>query len=86
LSQKTLSPLASKKELKRSEIKLAERNNKQETGEQSGEKRWNGSAEFITKSQASQIGIPSLNLPELLIKYRTATKKRRFRGCRFIDS
>jgi hypothetical protein len=60
LSQKTLSPLASKKDLNRSEIKLAERNNKQETGERSGEKRGNGSAEFIRKSQASQIGIPSL--------------------------
>ena len=60
LNQKTLSLLASKNELNRSEIKLAERNNKQETGEQSGEKRGNGSAEFIRKSQASQIGIPSL--------------------------
>jgi hypothetical protein len=60
LIQKTLSPLASEKELNRSEIKLAERNNKQETGEQSGEKRQNGSAKFIRKSQALQIGIPSL--------------------------
>jgi hypothetical protein len=65
---------------------LAERNNKQETGERSGEKRGNGSAEFIGKSQASQIGIPTLkgekrhrvllNLLELVIKYSTATKKR----------